>query len=73
MERYVVFMHDTERNEEFVRLSQAPSNTHNKVLAAMRQQYPQPRYTVHTAYTETELAEVLASVQRWCGGKATAA
>ena len=36
MERYIVFMHDASTGEEFVRLSEAPANTHHKVLAAMR-------------------------------------
>lgn len=70
MERYVIFIRKMDTGEEFVSAHRAATNAHDIVLSVAKQKYPEPAYMVHTAYTETELADILESMNRWCGNAA---
>ena len=72
MERYIVFIKDTEKGEEFITVRQAEPNSHFSAMQSAAKQYKQPRYKMLTTYTESELQEILNSVERWCGGQDTA-
>jgi hypothetical protein len=45
----------------------AEAGAHEIVISAIKQKYQEPSYMVHTAYTETELQDILDSMNRWCG------
>lgn len=67
MERYIVFVKDTEKGEEFITVRQAAPGSHISAMQAAEKQYKSPRFRILTSYTEAELQEILNSVHRWCG------
>lgn len=67
MERYVVFIRKMDTGEEFISAHMAEAGAHEIVMATIKQKYAAPAYMVHTTYTETELQDILESMNRWCG------
>jgi hypothetical protein len=66
--RFIVFLQNTVTGEEFISAQQA--NTHQQAMQAASNRYPAPRYKVHTAYSQQELATILENLNRWAGSEA---
>ena len=67
MERYIIFVRDNRTGAEFIATRRDLAGLHDKVCAITARRYPAPDYTVHTAYTEVELKNILSEIQRWTG------
>ena len=61
--RYITFIRDNEKNTEFVSCKQGTN--HHDILIYEEKRYPEPRYTVHTCYSEQELENILENLRRW--------
>jgi len=66
--RFIVFLQNTTSGEEFVSAQQAL--THQQAISAAQRRYPAPRYKIHTAYAQQELAVILENLNRWAGSEA---
>lgn len=71
MQRYITFIRNNKTREEFISTAKAPMGAHLTVLKKQEKKYPHPLYTVHTAYTEQELEDILETIRRWTGDKST--
>lgn len=67
MQRYITFIRNNNTGEEFISTAKAYSGAHMAVLKQQEHKYPKPNYTVHTAYTEKELEDILETIRRWTG------
>ena len=73
MQRYITFIRNNHTGEEFVASAKAWPGAHENVLRQQHRKYPEPLYTVHTAYTEKELEDILETIRRWTGENSTQA
>ncbi len=64
-ETYLVFIRNMATSEEFTAPFSALKNNHENVLAKARHEYSEPRFQVHTAYTASELENILENLNRW--------
>jgi|GEM_PF-2124441 len=64
---YLVFLQNTQTGEEFTAPTNAPAGAYEIAMGQLRQQYPAPKFKVHTAYTQNELEVALNSLNRWPG------
>lgn len=64
---YLVFLQNTQTGEEFTAPTVAPENAHEIAMGKLRQQYPAPKFKVHTAYATQELETALNGLSRWPG------
>ncbi len=64
---YLVFLQNTQTGEEFTAPTNAPTGAHEIAMGQLRQQYPAPKFKVHTAYMQDELEVALNGLNRWPG------
>lgn len=64
---YLVFLQNTQTGEEFTAPTNAPAGAYEIAMGQLRQQYPAPKFKVHTAYTQDELETALNGLSRWPG------
>lgn len=64
---YLVFLQNTQTGEEFTAPTNAPTGAYEIAMGQLRQQYPAPKFKVHTAYTQAELETALNGLSRWPG------
>ena len=67
MERFITFIRNNKTGEEFISMRKALTGAHENVLRQEAMKYPAPRYTIHTAYTDVELRDILETLDRWTG------
>ncbi|MDE0724101.1 MAG: hypothetical protein OSB62_05325 [Alphaproteobacteria bacterium] len=71
MERYVVFIRNNKTGEEFVTTTMQMKGAHSLAVSSVQNKYPNPRYTVHTAYTTHELSKVIDHVANFSSSRMT--
>lgn len=69
MERFITFIKNNETHEEFISMRKGMAGAHENVMKQEAVKYPHPKYTVHTAYTDIELRDILETLDRWTGTK----
>jgi hypothetical protein len=67
MERFIIFIRNNKTTEEFVATRRAKPGEHVIVMETMVKRYPQPQFTVHTCYTDSELKDIIEMISRWTG------
>lgn len=62
---YLVFIRNEATKQEFTAPYEGVLDTHDAIMLKAQQDYPRPRFTVHTAYATQELSDALENLYRW--------
>ena len=62
---YIVFAQNLQTGSEFTVPVKAPTGNHQRALQQAREQYPASKFKLHTAYSLSELQDVITNLERW--------
>ena len=70
-ERYIVFVKDMQTSEEFTIAKMGMPNDYANIQAQAAEKYKYPQYQIHMVYTQADLENIIATLNRWYGTVST--